>query len=169
MQTFIEKYNIQEEFNSLPITYQQALLSTNWEEAVWGIAKKQGLMLDETTVLIEEVGLVLFGGEKSSNLGINLSKHTKLLDKEIEQLIRELNVMIFIPLQDKMRQLSKTPSEQDLLSEIEDKSKPQTETVTHKKLADIFTMVPAKSDYSVDKPVKPVSYEGDDPYHEPID
>ncbi|MBP6925536.1 MAG: hypothetical protein KBC22_00550 [Candidatus Pacebacteria bacterium] len=169
MQNFVTKYNIQNYFDKLPPANQQALLESNWEQTIWVIAKKSGLMLDETDTLVKEVGLVLLGVEPASNLTDNLVRNAGLLEKEVAVLIREINAVIFIPMRDNIKKLLTHPDRDNLLSEIEDKSKPQQATVTHKKLADIFSMAPAKSDYSVDKPVKPVSYEGSDPYHEPLD
>lgn len=171
MQSFIDKYNIQEEYDALPQTYREALESSSWEQSVWNIAKEQGFLLSETNIVIEEVGLVLLGAEQSSQLRSNIKKNTEFLDSELDKLIRSLNALVFIPLQDRIKESSAGLTQEDVLTEIEDKKTPQLkETVVHKKLTEIFSIAPSTNDLSAIPKKEPVVYgEGEDPYHESID
>lgn len=168
MKNFIQKYNIEDAFKELPPENQQALLESTWEKQLWDITKKHGMLIDESENIAKEVGLVLLGVEPTHDLQDNIERHADISSTLAATLIREINLMIFIPMRDKIQELQQQKKRGDLLSQIEDK--PEIETVAHKKLAELFSIAPGKSDYSLDTPQQPVSYpKGKDPYHEPID
>jgi len=164
MKNFIQKYNIEESFKKIPEVTQKVLLASNWEQDVWVIAKKHHLLLDETEAVVQQIGLILLGVKSSDNLQYNLTEEADLLESEARDLIREVNVTVFIPIQEKIKELLTHPERADILTEIEDKPK---ETVVHKKLSEIFSIPQATSDHSQDLPK--VYNAGEDPYHEPID
>jgi|GEM_PF-1582004 len=169
MKDFIQKYNIEDAFKELPAENQQALLESDWEKQLWDITKNHGLLIDEAENIAKEVGLVLLGVEQAHDIQSNIERHADISNNLAATLIREINLMIFVPLRDKIQELQQQSKRGDLLSQIEDK--PEVETVAHKKLMEIFSIAPGKSDYSVDVVTKkPKSYEkGKDPYHESID
>ncbi len=169
MREFIKKHNIENYFDELPDVNKKVLLDSTWEQDVWEIAKKHGLMLDEIEILVEEIGLVLLGVEPQSALQDNLRRHGNMHEKDlVSEMIREINIMVFTPMREKIQELLKHPHRDDIISAIEDKqsTKPQ-ETVAHRKLSEIFSLAPATSDRSAEPPKTYAA--GEDPYHEPID
>lgn len=172
MKEFIKKYNIEDYFDGLPEVTKQVLLESNWEQSIWNIAKKHGILLEDTDALVKEIGLILLGVEKPSDLKDNL-RHNAAIYQNVDDLIREINIVVFVPMQEKVKELLKHPKRDDLMTAIEDgpdhKPAQPTETVAHKKLSEIFSIPPATSDHS-EEMTMPTSYaDGEDPYHEPID
>ncbi len=171
MRDFIKKYDIEDYFEKLPDANKRVLLESAWEQQVWSIAKQHHLLLDETDLVVQQTGLVLLGVKPGNQLHRNLTEKAGLLDSEANAIVREINAIIFIPMRQKIQELLKHPTEEDLLTAIEDgAAKQPQETIAHKKLSEIFSLSPATSDHSVEIPAKPTSYtDGADPYHEPID
>ena len=121
MREFLKKHKIENQFEMLPDVNKKVLLESTWEQDVWSIAKKHGLLIDEIEILVDEIGLVLLGAERVDNLHDHI-RSAGLHDDIVNDIIREINAVVFMPMQQKIKDLLAHPKRDALLSEIEDKN-----------------------------------------------
>jgi hemin uptake protein HemP len=162
---------IAEAFAQLPASLQTAMTEVDWGTAIQHMGKKYSLSIPQLGKLDTEVLLVMLGLTDDKEFPRMLSQELNLESETVSKLVQDLNSSVFQPIQDRVMKLDKEthlPQRDDILSSIEDKKPEKKETVVHKKLADVFSVPPAKTDHSTTE--TPTGYaDGEDPYHEPID
>ena len=161
---------IAEAFAQIPESLQTALTEVDWGSAIQHMGKKYSLNIPQLGSLDTEVLLVMLGLTDDKDFPGMLSQELGLDSETVSKLVQDLNSSVFQPIQDRVMKLDQKtdlPERDDLLLSIEDKKPEQKETVVHKKLSDVFSVPPATSDHSTEKPVGYA--DGEDPYLEPID
>lgn len=175
---------------TLPTISQRAISSIPIGKIIQDLGGRHGYLIDEINDLYLITMAVLTGLEDPVVFGDKLEDALGLKDAAVQDLVRELNALIFKPVYDKTVELSQQGSQEEeiptskrdsLLSEIESINTPQPPTDTGKnlvkqKLENLFHVTPGKSDQSITptekkapEPVTPKNYGDQDPYHEPIE
>jgi len=72
--------------------------------------KKHHLLLEETESVVQQIGLVLLGVKPSGEMHRNLTDKAGLLDSEANEITREVNAMILVPMLEKIKRFIKTPT-----------------------------------------------------------
>ncbi|MCC7004964.1 hypothetical protein IT397_03550, partial [Candidatus Nomurabacteria bacterium] len=87
--------NLKKIFDSLPEDIRSAISSADTGEALRTIGVKYKLHFDKIDTLVDEVGLVLFGVNKSSELKENIRKSTGLDENTLNSLVKDIDDLIF--------------------------------------------------------------------------
>lgn len=182
---------VQEHINQLPKVTREVLIEFNWAERLQELGKRHGLLIDELDALQTETTLVLVGIEPAELFATNLRKHLDITNTETESIMKDINATIFQPIHDMVMERSEAAHEKhnqrfvapkeatktnnqilerdELLSQIEDapETPKKRHTITSIKLRDMFTKKPAQTEHAVVP--KKSTYEGSDPYLEPLE
>ncbi len=141
-----------EQLALLPISLQQAVFESDWEEKVIAIGHKTKLYYDQIDELLSETALVLTGLVAAEEFEDRLIDTLMLDDlNKARELVRQINLEIFNNIQESMKQ--ETSAEKNQFT----KNQPAPLT-QETEVPNVFKINPEKH---VLKNI--------DPYHEPID
>ena len=104
---------IQGQFEKLPADLQAAITSPEIHDKIEAIGKRYSLMLDQLGELVDEIGLILLGLEKSSNFVSRASRRLGISSKAATMIGQDVNKEIFDAIKDSLRKVEvEVPSEQ---------------------------------------------------------
>ena len=154
-----QKKAFEHALDQLPIAYQEAIRAYPWEERVVSIGTANKLYLNQIDHLTADVALVLAGLADADEFKDAIIDRIMLDDRLADELVRALNLEIFIPIREAVQK--KTGAVQSQFKESARSSSPQPTVNT------VFKVLPEK--YTFTQNAKKESRESGDPYREPID
>ena len=142
-----EKLN--EVIKNLPQSIQKAVLSNDFVISVQEIGASQDLYIWQTGALEQECQITFLGLHKSSDFRSNLIKILEIDQKKAEEIQKEVNEKIFMPMRhlmvQKTAEVEAGLSKEDILNEIENPSTDHSSQVE-------FNRMPAEQDDLVSTP-----------------
>ncbi len=100
----------EEKLNSLPTEIKEALMSPEFGSKLDAIADKHGMHIDQVGELANEIAAVMFGEIKAGDFFDSIKKSLDLTDKEAEEVTRDVNEQIFLPLRSALQSPDTTPT-----------------------------------------------------------
>lgn len=94
---------IQNKFDSLPEELQEAITSSDVNDALEDIAKQNGLQLDQLGELVDLVGLIILGLVPSSDFIREFSREAEVSEKQARRIAEDVNGQIFAKLRTSIR------------------------------------------------------------------
>ena len=113
---------IQEQFEKLPQSVQEAVSSPEVHENLIEISKKHDLHIDQEGQLVDQVGLVMLGLSPSKDFVSNFSKAANIDQKTASEIATDINSQIFSRIKSSMREFeekSTTEQNQKVVSDLE--------------------------------------------------
>jgi hypothetical protein len=99
------KEQIEKAFEKLPEDLKDALNSTDVYEDLLEILKKHDLMLDQGSILEQEIGLVLLGLVPVENFSVRLKSALKIPSSKAQEITVDINQKVFQEYRDALRQI----------------------------------------------------------------
>lgn len=178
---------IDQRLKELPVVSQRAISAIAIGKTIQDLGNRHGYLIDEINDVYLITMATLTGLEDPVVFGDKLEDALGLKNAAVQDLVRELNALVFKPAYDKTVELSQqgiheevpVSKRDNLLSEIESINAPKPKSdegkglVKHK-LENLFHITPGKADQSImptdqATPTAPKHYGDQDPYHEPIE
>lgn len=106
---------IQQKFEGLPEDIQVAISSPEVHDLIFEIGKKNGLMIDQTGHLVDQVGLVLLGLAQASRFVDDVSKQVGIPKDVASKIANQINTEVFSKIRRELR-------ENDEKKELEEKT-----------------------------------------------
>lgn len=114
---------IQDQFEKLPAELQAAVTSPEIQEKIEVIGKKHNLMIDQMGELVDEIGLILLGLEKSSDFVNHASQKLNISSKAALLLAKDINSEVFDSIKDSLRKVeAEIPVEESETQENHDQT-----------------------------------------------
>ena len=108
---------IKEKFDTLPPDIQQAINDVGLAEKVSVIAKKNNILIDQTSSLYMEIYLALLGLEPLSNFQQNITKNVKVSSGVALTISRDVNDDIFLPIRESLEKIQLPEEDSDATNE----------------------------------------------------
>ena len=105
---------IQAKFDSLPKMIQDAITSTNVNMQIEAIGKKYDLKIDQIGELVDQVGLVMIGLERSADFVGTMSARLSISKDVAYKIAEDINHEIFASIRDYMEDSLKAREEDNL-------------------------------------------------------
>jgi hypothetical protein len=120
---------IKERFQILPDDVKKAVSDADLPAKIENIAKKNGLLIDQSGGLLTEVYLVMLGMDKSENFSSNVAKNLGISLNLATAIAGDVNREIFLPIRESLMDLSEMNAEIEKIAEgkREDIGKPITD------------------------------------------
>ena len=118
---------LREKFKTLPKQVQRAIVSANTEERMLEISKKHNLHIDQTSELLAETGLVMFGLSPTSDYVKNLQRKLQISNDKATQISQDINEQVFKEIKSVLveaEKIGEPTGEQTLLSPEEEGDTP---------------------------------------------
>lgn len=96
---------IQDKFETLPKELQDAVTSPDINNKIQEIGARHELHIDQIGELVDQIGLVMLGLEKSSNFVTDTSARLSIGPKEAKAIADDINKEIFSIIREKMRDI----------------------------------------------------------------
>ncbi len=104
---------IQNQFEKLPAELQAAVTSPEIHDKIEAIGKRHNLMIDQMGELVDEIGLILLGLEKSSDFVSHASQKLNISSKAALLLAKDINSEVFDSIKDLLRKVeAEIPAEE---------------------------------------------------------
>ena len=95
---------IQEQFNKLPVEVQTIVESPEVRDKIQALSRRHSLMIDQTGELMDEVGLILLGLERSSTFVENISGRLNITSEKALMIAQDVNHDIFDSIKEYMKE-----------------------------------------------------------------
>lgn len=96
---------IKEKFESLPKDVQEAITSSEMEERIFEIAKKNGIQIDESVELVRITGLVMLGLESKSEF-VSLVQDALSVDfQKAQDIVVAINEQVFNSIRESLKKI----------------------------------------------------------------
>lgn len=102
---------VQARFERLPPEIQEAVTSTDVHERIRSIGQKHDLRVDQIGALVDEIGLVMLGFQKSSSFIPDLMKELNIPRKQAEEIVEDVNTEIFTAIRSQLREMEQAQEE----------------------------------------------------------
>ena len=102
---FYSKEQLYEIYRGLPEEIQDVMASMNSTYTIRTIGQKYGLHIDKIGELSDEIGLTMLGLTKSDDFLSHLKNRLQLDQATAEQITREVNGQIFLPIRESLMKL----------------------------------------------------------------
>ena len=99
---------LEEKYRSLPEDLKEVLAEVKTAETIYNIGQKNNLHVDQIGELADEVGLVMLGLTKTEEFISHLKNRLQLDQATAEQITREVNGQIFLPIRESLIKLHPT-------------------------------------------------------------
>lgn len=96
---------LQGAFEKLPKELQEAISSTEIHQKILGIGQKHGLHIDQIGQLVDQIGLVMLGLERSSDFVRDASARMSISTKDAQAIANDINADIFSAIKSSMRDI----------------------------------------------------------------
>jgi hypothetical protein len=100
---------VDEQMRKLPKVSQDAIKNSDWEQKVYNIGYKNGLLMDEVDVLYAETLVTMLGISQPENFVPNLIYEAKVSEEVAKKLQEAVRLEIFVPV---MEEIQKHMSQQ---------------------------------------------------------
>lgn len=94
---------VQERFQELPKTVQEAIQSAGFDEKVREVAERHALHIDQTGVLGDETTMVMLGFTNPEDFADVLVEQLHLTKQQAEDIARDINASLFLPIRSLMK------------------------------------------------------------------
>lgn len=96
---------IQAQFEKLPAEVQAAVTSTEVNDKIEALAKKHNLLIDQTGELVDEIGLVMLGLNKSNDFVDHIITRCSINRKDAVGIAEDVNAEVFSTIRKHMREI----------------------------------------------------------------
>lgn len=114
---------IKEKYDSLPEDVRQAITSSEMEERIFEIARKNGVQIDESAELIRITGLVMLGLENKSDFVSMVQDALSVDFQKAQDIVVAINEQVFNSIRDSLKKIhnedESTDGRESILQEIE--------------------------------------------------
>ncbi|MEN9614345.1 MAG: hypothetical protein RLZZ347_652, partial [Candidatus Parcubacteria bacterium] len=127
------KNNLQEAYANLPQDLKDALYSIDFAKTIQAIGSKQGLLIDQTGKLAEEIGFVMLGITHPDTFVDTIAEKLAISKDKANIIAEEVNEKIFLSIRASLQKIhsetdggedtshfEETPSRESVLAGIED-------------------------------------------------
>lgn len=105
---------LQARFEQLPPEVQQAVTSTDVQERIKAISQKHGLHVDQFGTLVEEIGLVMLGLQRSSMFVPDLVANLSISQQEAKSISADVNAEIFSAIRQHLQEADAKAEQEEL-------------------------------------------------------
>lgn len=104
---------INKRFEELPDDIREAITSVETSDELQNISNKHGLMLDQTTELMDETGLRLLGLTPSNKFIYNLEKRLKITNEKATDIAEDISSIVFQKIKESLQETQEEGSNEN--------------------------------------------------------
>ncbi|MBU6426666.1 hypothetical protein KGQ27_00265 [Patescibacteria group bacterium] len=108
---------IQNQFEKLPAEVREAITSTEMNDKIEAVAKKHGLLIDQTGELVDEVGLVMLGLARSADFTSHMASRCSIDRKTALEIATDINSEVFNPIRQHLQKMEEQITPEDGLEQ----------------------------------------------------
>jgi len=113
MRTFTSE-ELQARFEELPPEVQEAVTSSEVQAKIKGISEKHSLHIDQFGALVDEIGLVMLGFQRSSMFITDLITRLEIPQKDAASIAQDVNTEIFSAIRKHLQEIDAKAEEDEL-------------------------------------------------------
>ena len=103
---------IEEQFKKLPKALQDAIVDSNLYKKMRAISEKHKMLIDKASIFENETMFVMLGLENSTDYTNNLKKEMRIDDSEAQEIAKEVNEQIFLPIRESLKEMEDKNTEE---------------------------------------------------------
>lgn len=96
---------IQEQFQKLPKSLQDAILAVDLHDKMKVISEKHKLLIDKAAIFENETMLIMLGLESHTDYTDNLKKELRISDEQAQEIAKDVNEQIFLPIRESLKEM----------------------------------------------------------------
>lgn len=108
---------IKEKFDSLPESIQEAIMSSNYQDALIEVGKKHQLNVEQLGILERETTLVMMGLTPTKNFEAELTRELHVDEIKGRQMVKDINEKVFLHIRDLLKIMNTPAGEEPSVEE----------------------------------------------------
>ena len=94
-----------EKFNALPLDYQEAIRTSDYDNSLSSITKDHKLHIDQSAILEVLLAKLIFGEIESEDIISKVENELNITNTESSHLVNELNELIIKPIKENLKNI----------------------------------------------------------------